>query len=204
MSNPLKDDPNAALAAALAGEGDGKLLAVYASIRSTTRVAEPLIGLGLPLIDYVLASIYETPVSVTATRGRHSAQSPLLGLGTDVELWTLLVRCASELTVTVDVAAGPWSTVAGPLELRVEWLRSGRVTTFHPRGATISSGDGSAVSLGLTGLEERLLDYAVDLSEMSGDGDAPAEFAGAMRIVEAARGAVSTGLSVDLDGVRAV
>ncbi len=202
MTSPLMDDPNARMAAALAGEPAGRLIAVYASIRSTSRVPDALTGFGLPLIGYVLDTLDDSPIRVTAVQGRHSAHNPLLGLGTDVDLWTLLIRCESELTVTVDVATGPWSTGAGPLELRVEWMRPERVTTFHPRGAGVVSGDPGDVSLGLTGLEERLLDYAVDLCDLVADGETPAEIAEAMRIVEAAREAASTGRSVDVSGTR--
>ena len=187
MSSPLADDPNARLAAALVAEPAGRLLAVYAAIRSSSRVPDALNGLGVPLIDYVLRSLDDVPARVTALRGRHSAHNPLLGLGTDVEMWTILIRCRSELTVTVDVAMGPWATAAGSLELRVEWMRSDRVTTFHPRGGSVVSGEPGDASLGLTGLEERLLAYAVDLCDLVADGEAPSEMVTAMRIVEAAR-----------------
>lgn len=198
MTSPWSDDANARLAASLASESAGRLLAVYASIRSTTRVPDALVGLGVPLIGYVLDSVDEAPVRVTAIQGRHSAHNPLLGLGTDVEMWTLLIRCASEVTITVDVAAGPWTTDAGPLETRVEWMRSDQVTTFHPSGAAVASQDAGDVSLGLTGLEERLLEYAVDLCDLAADGETPVELARAMDIAEAARRSVERAASVDL------
>jgi hypothetical protein len=197
MNNPLFHDPNAVLAADLARQAEGRLLAVYASVRSTTRVADSLVGFGLPVFAYLLGSMHESPVRVAAVRGRHTAQSALLGLGTDVEIWTVLVRCASELTMTVDVAAGPWTTAAGPIELRVEWMRSDRVTTFHPRGGTVVAGDGGA-SVGLTGLEERLLDHAIDLCDIVGDGHVPEDFVEAMQIVEAAKEAASAEMAIEI------
>ena len=198
MTSPWREDPNARLVASLASEPAGRLLAVYASIRSTTRVPDALTGLGVPLVGYVLESVDETPVRVTATRGRHSAHNPLLGLGTDVEMWTLLIRCASEVTITVDVTAGPWTTDAGPLETRVEWMGSDRVTTFHPRGATVASQEAWDGSLGLTGLEERLLEYAVDLCDLAAEGDMPIELAAASHVAEAARESVAGNVPITL------
>lgn len=198
MTSPWFDDPNARMAASIAAEPVGHLLAVYASVRSTSRVADALTGLGVPLIAYVLDSIDETPVRVTATRGRHSAHNPLLGLGTDVELWTLLIRCASEVTITIDVAAGPWTTDAGPLETRVEWMRSVRVTTFHPRGASIASEEAGDGSLGLNGMEERLLEYAADTCDLAADGEMPVELMAASRVADAAKESDSGDVSISL------
>ena len=197
MTSPLNDDRNARLAAAHSVEHGGHPLAVYASVRSTSRVPDALVGLGLPLIDYVFGSMDDTPVRVTAVRGQHSAHNPLLGLGTDVEMWTVLIRCRSGMTVTVDVAMGPWATAVGPLELRVEWMASERVTTFHPRSVSVVSGEPGDPALGLTGLEERLLDYAVDLCDLVVEGQTPAELAAAMRIVEAARASAAQSVPVD-------
>ena len=198
MSSPLNDDRNARLAAALSVEHGGHPLAVYASVRSTSRVPDALVGLGLPLIDYVFGTLDDTPARVTAVRGQHSAHNPLLGLGTDVEMWTVLIRCGSGMTVTVDVAMGPWATAVGPLELRVEWMRPERSTTFHPKSGSIVSGEPGDASLGLTGLEERLLNYAVDLCDLVVEGETPAELDVAMRIVEAARASAAQGTPVDL------
>lgn len=198
MISPLKVDSNARLAADLASESHGRLLAVYASIRSTARVPDALVGLGLPLVAYVLDSLPDRPTRVTAIRGRHTAHNPLLGLGTDVEIWTIIVRCESEVTITLDIASGPWTTGFGPLELRVEWMRAARVTTFHPRGATVVSGGAVDRSLGLTGVEERLVAYAVDLCDLVADGMTPGELTRAMPIVEAARTSAERGVPIEL------
>ena len=198
MTSPWCDDTNARLAATLAGEPAGRLLAIYASIRSTTRVPDALTGLGVPVIAYVLDSAKETPLRVTAIRSRHSAHNPLLGLGTDVEMWSILLRCASEVSITVDVAAGPWTTDAGPVETRVEWMWSERVTTFHPKGSSVASQEAGDCSLGLTGIEERLLEYAVDLCDLAADGDMPMELAAASRVAGAARESVAGDVSINL------
>lgn len=198
MTSPLKTDANARMAAARASETQGRLLAAYASIRSTARVSDALVGFGLPLVAYVLDSMPDDPIRVTAVRGQHSAHNPLLGLGTDVEVWTLLIRCGSDVTITLDVAAGPWTTGIGPLELRVEWMRSDRVTTFHPRGAMARSSDLADSSLGLTGIEERLVDYAMDLCDLVADDIVPDELTVAMQIVEAARTSADLAVPVDL------
>ena len=80
----------------------------------------------------------------------------------------------------------------------VEWLWSDRVTTFHPRGASVASGEPGDGSLGLTGLEERLLEYAVDLCDLAADGEMPVELAAASRVAEAARESAERGAPVGL------
>ena len=198
MSSPMADDRSALLAADLARRAGGSRLAVYAAVRATARVPDPLVGLGVPLLAYVLGSVEENPVRVTAVRGRHSAEGPLWGLGTQVEQWSLLIRCASELTITVDVASGPWTTGVGPLELRVEWMHRERVITFRPTGATVASAAPGAASLGLSGLEERLLGYAEEVVDLAADHALPEELSAAAAIVSAARRSAETGGPVDL------
>lgn len=198
MTSPLVADRTAAMTSRLAREAEGRPLAVYAAIRSTGRVPNALLGLGLPLVAFVLDSLDDEPTRVTAVTTRHSADSPVWGLGTEVEQWTILIRCRSELTITVDVAAGPWTTGAGPLELRVEWMTSERVTTFYPRGASIASAAAGDASLGLSGLEEALLAYAEELGDLEAEGAMPEVLHAALRIVDAARESAEVGTSIDM------
>lgn len=202
MMSPFLIDQTAATAARLAREAPGRRLAIYAAIRSTGRVPDAMVGLGLPLLAYVLGTVDDAPTRVTAVRARHSADSPFWGLGTEVEQWTILVLCASGMTITVDVATGPWTTGAGPLELRVEWMTSERVTTLHPRGATIASATPGDASLGLSGLEEALLVYAEELGDLAAEGALPEELGPALRIIDAAGDSAASGLPVDISNYR--
>jgi hypothetical protein len=159
-ANPLLTDPTIALARErLARDGIGQWLAVSAAARLKMPHADPLTALGLPLLDLLLATIPEEPVSVTAAR---------VLAAPEFEHWSLILAFDSGLRASIDIGAGIGPGQADDLDLRVEWSGTERVIAVTPGnvGVTITTGSGvSRRSAEVTPLADALRAVAWDLAD---------------------------------------
>ena len=130
MANPLRSDLSITVARERVVAGElGQRLAVYAAARARHHLDDPLIVLGLPLIDEIVTTLGEVPVSVTAVSTGGPAR---------LELWTLLLSFPSELRATIDVGTGLGHAQPGELDLRIEWTGAERAILVEPTAVAVT------------------------------------------------------------------
>lgn len=128
-NNPLLRDPAIALAReALASDGVGQWLAIYAVARLKETHADPLSALGLPLFHLLLETAPAAPVAVTAVRVSDHRFAH----------WSVILALADGVCASVDLGAGMGAGQTAPLDLRVEWKGSARVISAEPTAVVVT------------------------------------------------------------------
>ncbi|MDP9369681.1 MAG: Gfo/Idh/MocA family oxidoreductase, partial [Chloroflexota bacterium] len=122
--NPWRVVPATALAARQLREpGIGQLLAVFAAHRTKQAMGDPLVELGLPLLDYLVGALRAEVVQVQATAETLFATD---GPG-EPDTWLLLLRFRTGLIATVELGRSLPAAFPTDSELRVEFAGSERV-----------------------------------------------------------------------------
>ncbi len=140
--NPWRVVPATALAARQLREpGIGQLLAVFAAHRTKQAMGDPLVELGLPLLDYLVGALRAEVVQVQATAETLFATD---GPG-EPDTWLLLLRFRTGLIATVELGRSLPAAFPTDSELRVEFAGSERVVVADAEnlGVTTYAGDGS-------------------------------------------------------------
>ena len=131
LVNPLLDHPAFAPIAAEIDRGTlGQRLSAYASGRSKRRDADPLLELGVPLLDYLLAVLGGDVESVMATSERLAGQSP--------DAWFITVRFADGLIATLDLGTFLPDSYPVDLELRLEICGTDHVFVVDPGNVAVT------------------------------------------------------------------
>lgn len=184
-SNPLRSDPILTIARDRVTAGElGQRLAVYAAARVRAHLGDPLTVLGLPVIDELVTTIGERPLTVTAlTSG---------GPG-GFEFWSLVLAFPSALRATVDIASGLGHAQPGELDLRFEWSGAERVILVEPAAVavTVSNMHGHRLhSAEVDPVAVSLLSFAEQAREIAAN--PPADWRAAAAVIAAARESAST------------
>lgn len=178
--NPLHTDPAFAAARELVATSQlGQCLAVYAVARARLSMDDPISSLGLPLIQDLIATAGEEPVSVTAVANRQPG---------GFEHWSLVLAFPSGLRASVDAGAGLGAAQSDDLDLRLEWTGADRVILVDPArvAATVTNDRGSRrYSAEANPVAEALFAFAQSARAIAAD--PPGEWRSAAAVIAAAR-----------------
>lgn len=186
LLNPIHLDPAITTGRTVVQSGTlGQRLSVYATARARAELADPLIALGLPLLDELLAQAGEPAVHVTAICANG---------GTSRESWSLILTFASGLNASIDIAAGLGVAQEDDLDVRFEWSGTDQAVLIEPArpAVTVINGTGSRRhSVAVTPLDAAVFAFA---DAASGIFASPAsEWAPAAAVIAAARASAETG-----------
>ncbi len=140
--NPWRVVPATVLAARQLREpGVGQLLAAFAAHRTKAVTGDPLVELGLPLLDYLVGALRSEVVQVQATAARLFDTD---GPG-EPDTWLLLLRFRTGLIATVELGRSLPAAFPTDAEMRVEFAGSERVVVAEAEnlGVTTYAADGS-------------------------------------------------------------
>ncbi|HEY7035829.1 MAG TPA: Gfo/Idh/MocA family oxidoreductase [Thermomicrobiales bacterium] len=130
-TNPLFAHPAFAPVATEVGRGAlGQRLAVYASARSKRRDRDPLVDLGVPILDFLLTILGDPVESVMATNQRILGPSP--------DAWFLTIRFADGLVATLDLGTFLPDSYPHDLELRLELCGTDRAILVEPANVAVT------------------------------------------------------------------
>ncbi len=121
--------------------GIGQPLAVFAAHRTKAATGDPLVELGLPLLDYLVGAIRSEVVQVQATSAMLFGAA---GQG-EPDTWLLLLRFRTGLIATVELGRSLPAAFPTDSEVRVEFVGSERVVVAEAEnlGVTTYARDGS-------------------------------------------------------------
>jgi predicted dehydrogenase len=189
--NPLRLDPSfVVLHELVTQQCMGQVLAISAAARSREPVEEPLVALGLPLIDALLWIGAEDPVSVTAVTidGNHAFQH-----------WSLVVTFPSGLRASVDVGSGLGPAQVEELMLRAEWCGTERAVSAEPWrvAVTVVGAHGAQRrSAEVSPVADALLAFAETARAIAAD--PPDDWRAAAAVIDAARRSTMNGTTIRL------
>jgi|GEM_PF-6836474 len=137
ITNPLSLDPTFANARKRIQRGDlGQCLAIYAVARAREALDDALTTLGLPLVQDILTTAGESPVSVTAVR---------VAAGTGFKQWSAIITLESGIRLTLDVASGLGAAASREFDLRVEWSGATQAILIDPTNVAVTVVRGAGV-----------------------------------------------------------